>query len=115
MFEYLLQQGADPAIHSFPPPAAGTGAADAAGSTALAAAAAQLLAPPLLARQLPGQQLSALDVAADKGVGWEEGAVRAELQRLIEQYGAVHKKPAYMYRGPPLGERQGGAEACLGT
>ena len=106
MFEYLLQQGADPAIQSFPAPAPGSSAA-ATSSGTTAAAAAQLLAPPLLAGQRPGQCLSVLDVAVDKGFGWAEGAVRAELQRLIEQYAAVPKKPAYLYRGPPLGEHCG--------
>lgn len=107
VFEYLLQKGADPAIKSFPGP----------GPSPELKAPQQLPQPPLLLSNADGE-LGVLDVATHKGFGWEPGAVRAELARIIEQYKDVPKAPPTVYYGPQLGERgeHGSAQAslCLG-
>ena len=89
IFEYLLQQGADPSIRGQP----------------LAAATPPFQAAEIQREQQRQQQqlVSVLDVAAEKGFGWEAGAVRAVLQRLIGEHAAVPKKAAVTYSGPPVG------------
>lgn len=94
VFEYLLQKGADAAIQSFPGP----------GPSPELKAPQQLPQPPLLLSNTDGE-LGLLDVATHKGFGWEPGAVRAELTRLIEQYKDAPKAPPTVYYGPHLGER----------
>lgn len=61
------------------------------------------MAPILLAPQLQGPK-GPLDVASNKGFGWEVGAVRARLAELIEQYHDVPKPSAIVYKGPGIGE-----------
>lgn len=51
-----------------------------------------------------------VDVAVQKGHGWEPGQVRARLAELITAAAAVPKKPAFVYRGPRAGP---GAVALL--
>lgn len=94
LFEYLLQKGADASILSFPPPK----------TTGLPGYMSdpRALAPVLLAPSLQGPK-GPIDVAANKGFGWEVGAVRAKLAELIEQYRDVPKPPAVVYRGPGIG------------
>lgn len=93
LFEYLLQQGADPSLQSDPAPPP---AADMYNPYETVAAA--------ISGEEPHGPLSFLDVAAEKGYLWEPGAVRAELARLVERYAAVPKKPAYRYEGPSFGD-----------
>lgn len=105
MFEYLLQKGADPSIRSFVAPPPVPSADPRAGPTGLTGLAAQALgpAPPLLLPGGKGGDVGVLEVAAEKGFGWERGAVRAELARLIAKYADVPKAPAHVYSGPQLG------------
>lgn len=80
IFEYLLQQGADPGIPSFP-------------------------CPPDTALGEPGQELSVLDVAVHRGFSWDPGEVRAALRQLIDKHASVPKRPSFVYAGPEFGER----------
>ncbi|PRW61553.1 Malonyl- -acyl carrier mitochondrial [Chlorella sorokiniana] len=91
VFEYLLQKGADPSLKSFSGP----------GPTPALKKPEQLPQPPLLLSNAQGE-LGVLDVATSKGFGWEPGAVRAELSRLIEQYRDVPKAPPTVYYGPGM-------------
>lgn len=102
MFEYLLQKGADASILSFPPPT----------TTGLPGwmSNPKAFAPILLVPELQGPK-GPLDVAANKGFGWEVGAVRAKLAELIERYHDVPKPSAVVYRGPEIGERLGALSA----
>ncbi|KAK9808893.1 hypothetical protein WJX72_005921 [[Myrmecia] bisecta] len=79
IFEYLLQQGADPNL--------------------LAQAGA---IEPGTGEAGPAQHV--LQVAAEKGRGWHPGQVRALLADLIEKYKDVAKRPAYVYQGGPIGQ-----------
>ncbi|KAL4855434.1 hypothetical protein ACK3TF_003975 [Chlorella vulgaris] len=88
LFEYLLQQGADPSILSYPSPDPDL--------YTVHGRAALPLQPP------SHGPLSYLDVAVEKGFLWEPGAVRAELARLVQKYETVPKKPKYLYEGPEL-------------
>lgn len=95
VFEYLLQKGADASILSFPPPT----------TTGLPGwmSNPKAFAPILLVPELQGPK-GPLDVAANKGFGWEVGAVRAKLAELIERYHDVPKPSAVVYRGPEIAE-----------
>ncbi|KAL4452734.1 hypothetical protein ABPG75_008396 [Micractinium tetrahymenae] len=95
LFEYLLQKGADASILSFPP-------RKATGPPGLLSDP-EAVAPILLVPELRGPK-GPLEVAANKGFGWEVGAVRAKLAELIERYRAVPKPPAVVYRGPGTAE-----------
>ncbi|CAL5218505.1 g192 [Coccomyxa viridis] len=77
-FEYLLQQGADASILG--------------------------QAITITGIHIPGVKVSAIDVAVEKGRGWEPGQVRRKLQGLIDKYAHIPKKPAYTYRGGVIGE-----------
>lgn len=121
VFEYLLRKGADASIRSFEAPAPVPSPDPRAGPTGLTGLAAQALgpAPPLLLPGGKGGAVGVLEVAAEKGFGWERGAVRAELARLIDKYAHVPKAPAHVYTGPHLGAllwvgAWGGREAVLG-
>lgn len=101
VFEYLLQQGADASLKSFPGP----------GPSLNVKRPDQVPQPPLLLSNIgPDTELGVLDVATSKGFGWEPGAVRAELARLIQKYEHVPKAPPTVYYGPHLG----GYCTCLG-
>jgi len=45
-----------------------------------------------------------MDVAVDKGFGWEREEVKEELKRLIEKYKDVPKPSPTCYRGHMEGE-----------
>lgn len=112
MFEYLLQKGADASIRSFEAPLPVESDDPRAGPTGHTGLQAQALgpAPPLLLPHQKGGDCGWLEVAAEKGFGWEVGAVRAELAALIEKYKDEPKAPAHVYIGPLLGE--GRREGC---
>ena len=46
-----------------------------------------------------------LEVAAQKGFGWQRGEVRARLAALVERYADVAKQLPSVYRGPFEGEQ----------
>lgn len=96
VFEYLLQKGADASLKSFPGP----------GHSPQLKTPEQLPQPPLLLSNADGE-LGVLEVATCKGFGWEPGALRAELARLVDKYADVPKAQATVYYGPGMGGCQG--------
>jgi len=74
IFEYLLSVGGDPSLITFSE------------------------------NGCVGAGCGVVELAVNKGFGWESGVVRESLRKLIEKYSAVHKKPEYVYSGPSIGK-----------
>lgn len=83
IFEYLLSVGADPSLRAY---------SQEQGTSSLGT--------------------MALDLVVKKGAGWEEGQVRAWLQKLVDKYNKTPKMPEYVYDGPPMGKNQGTVTCC---
>ena len=47
--------------------------------------------------------MTAVEVAVERGRGWEPGQLRARLQALVDRYSGVPKEPAFTYEGGPIG------------
>ena len=47
--------------------------------------------------------MTAVEVAVDRGRGWEPGQLRTRLQALVDRYAGIPKEPAFTYEGGPIG------------
>ena len=52
---------------------------------------------------LQAKAVTAMEVAVERGRGWEPGQLRARLQALVDQYADTPKEPVYTYDGGPIG------------
>ena len=118
IFQYLLEQGADPRLCTWlPDPQAKTRtgqqslpldmAVNKVSRSELSVAIWPYTpspTPPNTARtNFAPRSRPRNSVLREQGKGWQPGEVRAQLQRLIDQHAQVAKKPAFTYHGPGMG------------